>query len=73
MFYGVVGMEVDCFVGSGWFSIYVSFEVCLISCPFQVKETYGIVGFVCGVKFYLVMNLIYLCVYGLGLGFLCNI
>ena len=62
MFYGVVGMEVDCRVGSGWFSVYVCFEVCVILCYFQVKEVYGVVGFMCGVKFYLVMNLIYVCV-----------
>jgi hypothetical protein len=69
MFYGVFGLKVDCRVGSDWFSIYVYFEVCLIACYFQVKEVYGIVGFVCGVKFYLVMNLIYVCVDCLGMGF----
>jgi len=69
MFHWVVGMEVDCCVGSGLFSIYVYFEVCLVACYFQVKEIYGIVGFVDGVKFYLVMNLIYVCVDCLGLDF----
>ena len=69
MFYWVVGMETDCRVGSDWFSIYVYFNVCLVACYFQVKEIYGIVGFVGGVKFYLAMNLIYVCVDGLGLDF----
>jgi hypothetical protein len=69
MFCGVVGMAVDCRVSSGWFSIYVYFEVCLVACYFQVKEIYGIVGFMCGVKFNLVMNFIYVCVNGMGLDF----
>ena len=60
-------MEVDCRVGCGWFSIYVCFEVYLVACYFRFKEIYGMVGFVCGVEFYLVMNLIYVCVDGLGL------
>ena len=34
MFYWVFGMKVGCRVGSGWFSIYVYFEACLVACYF---------------------------------------
>ena len=37
MFYWVVGMEVDCRVGSGWFSIYVYFEVCFLHVLFNSR------------------------------------
>ena len=37
----------------------------LVACYFQLKKIYGLVGFVCEVKFYLVMNLIYVLVDGL--------
>jgi hypothetical protein len=69
VFYWVVGIEVDFCVFSGWFSLYDYFEVCLVACYFQIKEIYGISSLVDGVKFYLVMNLIYVCVDGLGLDF----
>jgi hypothetical protein len=69
MFYWVAEMKVDCRFGSGWFSIYVYFEDCFVAYYFQVKEIYGVVGFRCGVKFYVVMDLIYVFVDGLGLDF----
>jgi hypothetical protein len=52
MFHWVAGMKLDFRVGSGWFSIYVYFEACLVTGYFKVKEIYGVVGFMCGVKFY---------------------
>jgi hypothetical protein len=62
-------MKVDCRDGSGWFPIYVYFEVCLVAFYFQVKEIYGVVGFRRGVKFYVVMDLVNGFVDGLRLDF----
>ena len=38
MFYWVVGMKVNCLVGSGWFSIYIYFEACLVACLFKSRK-----------------------------------
>jgi len=38
MFYWMIRVEVDCCISSGWFSIYVYFEVCLFACYSQGQK-----------------------------------
>jgi hypothetical protein len=73
VFYWMIRVKVDCCVGGGWFSIYVHLEVCLLACYSQVQEVYRFVGFVCGIEFYIIMNLVYLCVNDVQLDFCCVI
>jgi hypothetical protein len=51
----VVGEEVDCCVGGGWFSVYINFEICLFACYSQVKKVNGALVFVGGVEPYVIM------------------
>ena len=54
----MIRMEVNSCVSSGWFYICVYFKVYLFSCYCQVQEIYRFVGFVCGIEFYVLLNLI---------------
>jgi hypothetical protein len=73
VFFWMIRMKVDCCVGGGWFSIYVYFEVSLLACYCQVQEVYRFVGFVCGIEFYIIVNLVYLCVTDVRFVFCCVI
>jgi len=61
MFYWMIRVEVDCCISIGWLSIYVYFEVCLFTCHSQVQEIDSFVCFICGVVFYVIVDLIYVC------------
>ena len=52
LFYGVIRKKDNCCVYSGWLPVYVYFMFIVSSCYCQIEKGYGIVLFVCGVKFY---------------------
>ena len=51
---------------------YVYFKVCLLACYCQVQEIYRFVGFVCRIEFYIIVNLVYLCINGVRLDFVVS-
>jgi len=64
LFYGVFRKKINCRVCSGWFPVYVYFKFGVSACYCLIEKGYGIVFFVCGVKFYVIVHFIYICVHG---------
>ena len=73
LIYGVIREKVNCCVCSGWFLVYVYFKFSVSSCYCQIEKGYGIVFFVCGVKFYVIVYFVYVCVDGVQVDFCCVI
>ena len=55
LFYGVIRKKVNCCVYSGWFPVYVYSKYGVSACYCQIEKGYGILFFVCGVKFYVIV------------------
>jgi len=53
---GVIRKKVNRCVCSGWIPVYVYFKFSVSACYCQTEIGYGIVFFVCGVKFYVVVS-----------------
>jgi len=51
VFYGVIRKKVNSCVCSGWFPLYIYFRYGVSACYCQIEKGYGILFFVCGVKF----------------------
>jgi len=68
-FYGVIRNKVNCCVCSVWFPVYVFFKFGVSACYCQIEKGYGIVFFVCGVKFYVIVYFVYMCVDGVQVDF----
>jgi len=62
LFYGVIRKQVNFCVCSGWFPVYVFFKFGVSACYCQIEKGHGIVFFVCGVKFYVTVYFVYICV-----------
>jgi len=73
LFYGMIRKKVNCCVCSGWFPVYVYFKFSVSSCYFRIEKGYGIVFFVRGVKFYVIMYFVYVRVDGVQVDFCCVI
>ena len=43
----------------GWFSVYTYFKFFILASYYQVEEVYGAVFFICRVKLYVVVYLVY--------------
>jgi len=71
LFYGVIRKKVNCCVCSGWFPVYVYFKFGVSACYCQIEKGYGIVFFLCGVKFYVIVYFVYICVDGVQVDFCC--
>ena len=71
LFYGMNRKKFNCCVRSGWFPVYVHFKSDASACYCQIEKDHGIVFFVCGVKFYVLMNFVYICVDGVQVDFCC--
>jgi hypothetical protein len=71
LFYGVIRKKGNCCVGSDWFRLYVYFKFGVSACYCQIEKSYGIVFFVCGVKFYVIVYFVYICVDGVQVDFCC--
>jgi len=55
----VIRKKVNFCVYSGWFPAYVYFMFGVCACYCQIEKGYGIVFFVCGVKFYVIVYFVY--------------
>jgi len=64
LFYGVIRKKVNCCVCSGWFLLYVYFKLGVSTFYCQIKKGYGILFFVCGAKFYVIVYFVYIYVDG---------
>ena len=73
LFYGVIRKKVNRCVHSGWFPVNVYFKFSVSSCYCQIEKGYGIVFFLCGVKFYVIVYFVYVCVDGVQVDFCCVI
>ena len=74
LFYRVIRKKVNCCVCSGWFPVYVDFKSGVSVCYCQIEKGYGIVFFVCGVKFYVIVYFVYICIDVVQIDFfLCRI
>jgi len=71
LFYGVIRKKVNCCVCSGWFSVYVYSKYGVSAYYCQIEKGYLIVFFVCGVKFYVIVYFVYICVDGVQVDFCC--
>ena len=71
LLYGVIRKEVNCCVCSGWFPVYVYFKFSVSSCYCQIEKGYRIVFFKCGVKVYVIVYFVYVCVAGVQVDFCC--
>ena len=60
LFYGVIRKKVNCCVCSGCFPVYSYFKSGVSACYWQIKKGYGIVFFLCGVKFYVIVYFVYI-------------
>jgi len=72
LFYGVIRKKVNCCVCSGWFLLYVYFKFGVSVFYCQIKKGYGIVFFVCGVKFYVIVYFVYIHVDCVQVDFCCT-
>ena len=52
--------KVNCCVCSGWFAVYVYFKSGVSACYCKIEKSYGIMFFVCGIKFYVIVYFVYL-------------
>ena len=73
LFYGVIRKKVNFCVCSGLFPVYVYLKFSVSSWYCQIEKVYGIVFFVCGVKFYVIVYFVYVCVDGVQVDFCCVI
>ena len=73
LFYGTIRKNVNCCVCSSWFPVYVYFKFSVSACYCQIEKGYGIVFFVCGVTFYVIVYFVYICVDGVQFDFCCVI
>ena len=71
LFYGVIRKKVICCVCSGWLPVYVYFNSGVSVCYCQIEKGYGIVFFLCGVNFYVIVYFVYVCVDGVQVDFYC--
>ena len=70
LFYGVIRKKVNCCVCSSLFPVYVyELKFGVSACYCQIEKSYGIVFFVCGVKFYVIVYFVCVCVDGVQVDF----
>jgi len=66
--YGMIGKEVNGRICGGWFPIYINFKFCLFARYCHIKKIYGVVGFVCRIKFYVNVYFVDVCCNGIWIG-----
>jgi len=69
----VIRNKFNCCVRSDCFPVYDYFKYGVSACYCQIEKGYGIVFFICGVKFYVTVYFVYICVDGVQVDFCCVI